>query len=156
MAAWRITGGLYVLHGEISVPFSRPVLCDSLRPHGLQHASLPCPSPIPRDSQTHVPRVGDAIQISHPLSSPSPPAFNLSQHRGLLNESVLHIRRPKYRSFSFSLSPSSEYPGLISFRISWLDLLAVQGTLKTLLQQHSSNASIVWCSAFFIVQLAHS
>ena len=73
----------------------------------------------------------------------------------LLNESVLHIRWPKYWSFSFSISPSNEYSGLISFRMDWVDLLAVQGTLKSLLQQHSSKASILWCSAFFIVQLSH-
>ena len=71
------------------------------------------------------------------------------------NESVLHIRRPKYRCFSFSISPSNEYSGLISFRMDWLDLLAVQGTLKSLLQHHSSKASIFWLSAFFIVQLSH-
>ena len=71
------------------------------------------------------------------------------------NESVLHIRRPKYWSFSFSIGPSNEYSGLISFRIDWFDLLAVQGTLKSLLQHHSSKASILWCLAFFIVQLSH-
>ena len=71
------------------------------------------------------------------------------------NESVLHIRWPKYWSFSFSINPSNEYQGLISFRMDWLDLLAVQGTLKSLLQHHSSKASILWCSAFFIVQLSH-
>ena len=71
------------------------------------------------------------------------------------NESVLHIRWPKYWSFSFSISPSNEYSGLISFRMDWLDLLAVQGTLNSLLQHHSSKASILWCSAFFIVQLSH-
>ena len=105
--------------------------------------------------QTHIHRVGDAIQPSHPLLSPSPPAFNLSQHQGLFYESVLHIRWPKYWSFSFRISPSNEYSGLISFRIEWLDLLAVQGTLKSLLQHHSSKASILWCSAFFVVQLSH-
>ena len=81
----------------------------------------------------NVHRVGDAIQPSHPLSSPSPPAFNLSQHQGLLNESVLHIRWPKYWSFSVNISPSNEYSGLISFRMHWLDLLAVQETVKSLL-----------------------
>ena len=79
------------------------------------------------------------------LSSPSPPAFNLFQHQGLSNESVLPIRWPKYWSFSFSISHSNEYSGLISFRMDWLDLLAVQGTLKSLLQHHSSKASILWC-----------
>ena len=89
------------------------------------------------------------------LSSPSPPAFNLFQHQGLSNESVLPIRWPKYWSFSFSISHSNEYSGLISFRMDWLDLLEVQGTLKSLLQHHSSKTSIFQCSAFFIVQLSH-
>ena len=107
--------------------------------------------------QAHVHRVRDAIQPSHPLSSPPPPTFNLFQHQGLFYESVLCIRWPKYWSFSFSISPSNEYSGLmISFRMDWLDLFAVQGTLKSLLQHHSSKPSILWPSAFFIVQLSHS
>ena len=106
-------------------------------------------------TETHVHRVGDAIQPSHSLLSPSPPTFNLSQHQGLLNESVLRIRWPKYWSFNFSISPSNEYSGLTFFRINWLDLLTVQGTLKSLIQHHSSKASILWCSAFFTVQLSH-
>ena len=85
-------------------------------------------------TQTHVHRVGDAIQPSHPLSSPSPSAFNLAQHQGLFHLSVLHIRWPKYWSFSFRVSPFNEYSGLISFRMDRFDLLAVQGTLKSLLQ----------------------
>ena len=105
--------------------------------------------------QTHVHRVDDAIQLSHPLSSllflpsifPSIKVFSI--------ESVLHIRWPKYWSFSFSISPSNEHPGLISFRMDWLDLLAVQGTLKSLLQCYSSKASILQHSAFFLVQLSH-
>ena len=105
-------------------------------------------------TQTHVRRVSDAIQPSHPLSSPSPPAFNLSSIRVFSSELALCIRWPKYWSFSFSTSPSNEYSGLISFRIDWLDLLAVQGTLKSLLQHHSLKASILWCSAFFMVQLS--
>ena len=106
-------------------------------------------------AQTHVHRVGDTTQPSHPLSSPSPSAFNLSQHQGLFQwVSVLHIRWPKYWSFSFNISPSNVYSGMISFRMDWLDLLAVQGTLKSLLQHYSSKASILWCSAFFIVQLS--
>ena len=104
--------------------------------------------------QTHVHHVGDNIQPSHPLSSPSP-TFNLSQHQGLCQESVLRIRWPKYWSFNFSISPSNEYSGLISFRIDWLDLFTVQGTHKSLLQHHSSKASILWHSAFFILQLSH-
>ena len=106
-------------------------------------------------TQIHIHRVGDAIQPSHPLSSPSLPALILSQHQGFSNESAFLIRWPKYWSFSFNISPSNEHPGLISFRMDWLDLLAVQGTLKSLLQHHSSKASIHWHSAFFTVQLSH-
>ena len=98
-------------------------------------------------TQIHVHRVGDTIQSSHPLLTSSPPTFNLSQHR---------IRWPKYWSFSFSISSSNEYSGLISFRMDWFDLLAVQGTLKSLLQLHSSKASILWSSALFLAQLSHS
>ena len=105
---------------------------------------------LPEFTHTHVHWIGDAIQPSHPLSSPSPPAFNLSQHQGLC------IRCPKYWSFSFSISPSNEYSELISFRMDWLDLLAVRGTVKSLLQYHSSKASILQHSAFFIVQLSHA
>ena len=103
-------------------------------------------------TQTHVHRVSDAIQPSHPLSSPSPPAPNLSSIRVFSNESTLCMRWPKYWSFSFSISPSKEHPGLISFRMDWLDLLAVQGTLKSLLQHHSSQASILQHSVFLTVQ----
>ena len=105
-------------------------------------------------AQTHVHWVSDAIQPSHPLSSPSPPAFNLSI-RVFSSESALPIRWPKYWSFSFSISPSNVHPGLISFSMDWLDLLEVQGTLKSLLQHHSSKASVLYCSAFCIVQLSH-
>ena len=115
---------------------------------------LPVHHQLPEFIQTHVHRVGDAIQPSHPLLSPSPPAFNFSQHQGFSNESAFCIRWPKYWSFSFYISPSKEIPGLIS-RMDWLDLLAVQGTLNSLLQHHSSKASILWCSAFFIVQLSY-
>ena len=96
---------------------------------------------LPKLAQAYVHRVSDAIQPSHPLSSPSPPAFNLSQHQVFSNELVLHIRWSKYWSFSFSISPSNEQPGLISFRMDWLDLLEVQGILKSLLQHHSLKAS---------------
>ena len=109
---------------------------------------------LPELTQTHVRRVSDAIQPSH-LSSPSPPAPNPSQHQSLFQASTLHMRWPKYWSFSFNISPSNEYPRLISFRMDWLDLLAVQGTLKSLLQHHSSKASILQCSAFFTVHLSH-
>ena len=106
-------------------------------------------------TQTHVHRVGDAIQQSQPLSSPSPPAPIPPIIRVFSNESTLRMRWPKYWSFSFSISPSNEHPGLISFRMDWLDFLAVQGTLKSLLQHHSSKASVLWCSTFFTVQLSH-
>ena len=114
---------------------------------------------LPELAQTHVHWVGDAIQPSHPLPSPCPPAFSLSQHPSIMvfsSESALCIRWSKDWSFSFSISPSTEYSGLISFRIHWLDLLAVQETPKRFLQQHSSKASVLQRSAFFIVQLSHS
>ena len=129
--------------------FSHSVVSHSLQPHGLQHARLPCPLPILGLTQTHVHWVGDNIKPSHPLSSPSPSI--LSSIRVFSNESVLHIRLRKYWSFSYSIRPSNEHPGLISFSMDWLDLLAVQGTLKSLLQHHSSKASILQHSAFFIV-----
>ena len=99
--------------------------------------------------------VSDAIQPSHPLSSSSTPAFNLSQHQGLFQSVVLHVRGPKYWSLSFNISPSNEHPGLVSFRMDWLDLFAVQGTLKSLLQHHSSKALVLQFSTFFMVQLSH-
>ena len=104
---------------------------------------------LPEHAQTHVHWVHDAIQLSHPLLSPSPPVINLSQHQGLF-QSAFHIRWPKYWSFSFNISPSNEHPGLISFRMDWMDLLTVQGTLRSLLQHHSSKASILLHSAFFL------
>ena len=116
---------------------------------------LPVHHQLLESTQTQVHRVADAIQPSHPLSSPSPPAPNLPSIRVFSNESALPTRWPKYWSFSFNISPYNEHPGLISFRMDWLDLLAVQGTFKSLLQHHSSRASILWCSAFFIVQLSH-
>ena len=107
-------------------------------------------------TQTCVHCFSEAIQPSHPLSSPN---YNLSQHQHLFQNilliSVLHIRWPKYWSFSFNIRSSNEYSGLISFRVDWLGLLAVQGTLKSLLQHHSSKASFLQCSVFFIVQLSH-
>ena len=116
---------------------------------------LPVYQQLPEFTQTQVHCVGDAIQPSHPLPSPSPPASNPSGIRVFYNESTLCMRWPKYWSFSFSIIPSKEIPGLVSFRMDWLDLLAVQGTLKSLLQHHSSKASILQCSAFFTVQLSH-
>ena len=124
-----------------SIHFSRSVVAHSLQPHRLQHARPPCLSPLPEFTQTHVHWVGDAIEPSHLLSSPSPPVFNLSQHQGYF-QWVSSSHQPKYCSFSFSISPSNEYPGLISFWTDWFDLLAVQGTLKTLLQHHSLKTSI--------------
>ena len=116
---------------------------------------LPVHHQLPDFTQTHVHRVGDAIQPSHPLSSPSPPAPNPSQHQSLFQlVNCLH-QVAKVLKFIFSISPSKEHPGLVSFRMDWLDLLAVQGTLKSLLQHHSSKASILRRSAFFIVQLSH-
>ena len=105
--------------------------------------------------ESHVHRISDAIQPSHPVSSPSPPAFDLSQHWCLFHWVGSSHQVAKYWSFSFSISPSNEYSGLISFRMDWLDLLAVQGTLKSLLRHHNSKALILQCSAFFTVQLSH-
>ena len=133
-----------------SVAQSCPTLYDS-----VNHSTpgLPVHHQLPGFTQTHVHRVGDAIQPSHSLSSlllllPIPPSI-----RVFSNESALCMKWPKYWSFSFSISPSNEHLGLISFRMDWLDLLVVQGTLKSLLQHHSSKASILRCSAFFTVQL---
>ena len=128
-----------------------PTLLD---PMDCSTPGLPVHCQFPEFTLTHVLWV-NAIQPSHPLSSPSPPAFNLSCIRVFSNESVLCIRWPKYWSFSFSINPSNEYSGLISFSMDWLDLLAVQGTLKSLLQHHNSKASILRHSAFFIVQHLH-
>ena len=116
---------------------------------------LPVHHQLTEFTQTHVHRVGDAIQPSHPLLSPSLPAPNPSQHPSLFQWSTLCMRWPKYWSFSVNIIPSKENPGLISFRMDWLDLLAVQGTLKSLPQHHSSKASILWRSALFTVQLSH-
>ena len=102
---------------------------------------------LPEPTQTHVHLVGDAIQPSHPLSSPSPPALKFPSIRVFSNESALCMWWPKYWSFSFSICPSSEYSGLISFRMDWFDLLIVQGTHKSLLQYHSGKASILQLSA---------
>ena len=114
--------------------------------------SFPVHHQLPELAQTHVHRVSDAIQPSHSLLSPSPPAPNPSQYQSLFQLVNSLNEVAKHWSFSFSISPSSEHPGLISFRMDWVDLLVVQGTLKSLLQHHSSKASILQCSAFFIVQ----
>ena len=142
-------------HG-LSVQFSRLVVSDSFRPHGLQHARWPCPSPTPGACSNSCP----SSQWCHPdhliLCYPFlllPSIF--PRIRVFPNESVLHIRWPLYWNFSFSISPSNEYSGLISFRMDWLDLLAIQGALKSLLQHHSSKASIHQHSAFFVDQLSY-
>ena len=140
-----------IIWGFSSVAQSCPTLCN---PMNRSTPGLPVHHQLPESTQTHVHWVNDAIQPSHPLSSPSPPALNLSQHQGLSSESALRIRWPKYWSFNFNISPSNEHLGLISFRMDWLDLPAVQGTLKYLFQHHSSKALILLCSAFFIVQLS--
>ena len=132
-----------------SVAQSCPTFCD---PMNRSTPGLPVHHHLPEFTQTHVHQVSDAIQPSHPLFllPPIPPSI-----RVFSNESTLRIRWPKYWSFSFSIIPSKEHPGLISCRMDWLDLLAVQRTLKSLLQHHSSKASILRRSAFFTVQLSH-
>ena len=130
-------------------------MSDSLQPHEPQHAKPPCPSPTPGVHSDSRP----LSQWCHPAISSSIIPFSsclqsFPSSGFFSNESVLHIRWPKYWSFSFSISPSKEIRGLISFRMDWLDLLAVQGTLKSLLQHHSSKASILWQSPFFTVQLS--
>ena len=151
------TNFLYVILFFISVQFSSaaqscPTHCD---PMNCRTPGLPVHHQLPEFTQTHVHWVSDAIQPPHPLLSPSPPAPNPSQHQSLSNESTLLMRWPKYWSFSFSIIPCKEIPGLISYRMDWLDIFAVQGTLKSLLQHHSSKASILQHSAFFTVQLSH-
>ena len=118
--------------------------------HWLQHARPPCPSPSPEVFKVHVNCISDVIQLSHPLTPSSPSALNLSQHQGFFYESVVCIRWPKSWSFNFSISPSSEYSGLISLKIDWFEILAVQGTLKSL-QHHSSKASLLQRSAFLFI-----
>ena len=140
------------IHYCCSFTQSCPTLCS---PMDCSMPGLPVLYHLPELAETHVHWVSDAIQPSRLLSSPSPASIFLSI-KVFSNESVLSIRWPKYWSFSFSISPSSEYSGLISFRIDWFVLLVVQGTLKSLLQHHNSKASTLQCSAFFIVQLSHS
>ena len=136
-----------------SVQFSCSVLSNSLQPYGLQHTRLPCPTnswSLLNSCPSHrwyQPTISSCRPLLPPSIFPSLRVF--------FNESVPLIRWPKYWSFSFSISPSNEHPELISFRMNWLGLLAVQGTLKSLLQHHSSKASILQCSAFFMVQLSH-
>ena len=139
-----------------SVQFSRSVMSDSLQPHESQHARPPCPSPTPR-VHSRLMSIESVMTSSHLilccpllLLPPIPPSI-----RVFPNESTLRMRQSKYWNFTFSISPSNEYSGLFSFRMNWLDLLAVQGTLKSILQHHSLKASILQHSAFFIVQLSH-
>ena len=128
---------------------------NSLRPMDCSMADFPVHHQLLEPAQTYIHRVSDVIQPSHPLSSSSPPAFNLSQHPGLFQGvSSLH-QVAKVWNFTFSVSPSSEYSGLISFRMDWFHLLTVQGALKSLLQHWSSKASVLRLSAFFMVQLSH-
>ena len=142
----------------LSVQFSHSVMSDSVWPRRLQHAKLPCPLPTlraysnscPSSRWCHMPSSHLILCCPLFLLFPIPPSI-----RVFSNESNLWMRWPKYWSFSFSIIPSREIPGLISFRMNWLDLLAFQGTLKSLLQHHSSNALILWRSAFFTVQLSH-
>ena len=135
-----------------SVTQSRPNLC---KPSDYSTPGLPVHHQLPEFTQTHVHWVSDAIQPSHPLSSPSFLPSIFPSIRVFSNESVLRIRWPKCWSFSFNITPSNEYSGLIFFRMDWLDHLAVHGTLKSFLQHHSSKASILRHSAFCIVQLSH-
>jgi len=150
----------YFFYHASSVQFSHSVVSDSLQPHELQHArnrSMPG-FPITNSQSPPKPVFIELVKPSNHLILCCPllllpPIF--PSIRVFSNESALHIRWPKYWSFSFNIRPSSERPGLISFRMDWLDLLAVQGTLKSLLQHHSSKASILRRSAFFTVQLSH-
>ena len=146
---------LWVEAYSLSVQFSRSVVSDSLRPHGLQHTRPPCPSPAPGVCSNSRP----LSRWCHPIISSSVVPFSSHlqsfQHQSLFQWDSYSHQGPKYWSFSFSISPSNEHPGLISFRMDWLDLPVVLGTLKSLLQHHSSKASVLQRSAFFLVQLSH-
>ena len=138
----------------MSGQFSHSVTSDLLQPHGLQHTRLPCPSPTPGVYSNSCPSVmmpSNHLILYRPLLLP--PSISPSI-RVFPNEPVLHIRWPKYWSFSFCISPSNEYSGLISFRMDWFHLLAIQGTLKSLFQHHSSKASILQRAAFFMVRFS--
>ena len=129
-----------------------PTLCD---PMNRSMPGLPIHHQLPESTQTHVHWVGDAIQPSHPVVPFSSCLQSFLASGSFQMSQLFESRWPKYWSFSFNISPSSKHPGLISFRMDWLDLLAVQGMLKSLLQHHSSKASILRCSGFFMVQLSH-
>ena len=137
------------------VQFSHSVMSKICDPMACSMPGLPVHHQLLEYTQTHVHWVSDAIQPSHRLSCPFPPAFSLPSIRVFLNGSVLRIRWPTYWSFSLSLSPFNEYSGLISFRMYSLGLFAMQGTPRSLHQHHNSKASILWCSAFLMVQLSH-
>ena len=150
---WVFSLGIFFwkMHSYWLVQFSHSVVSDSLQPHGSQHTRPPCPSPTPKFMSIESVMPSNHLILCCPLLllPPIPPNIRV------FSKSTLCMRWPKYWSFSFSISPFNEHPGLISFSMDWLDLLAVQGTLKSLLQHHSSKAWILWCSAFFIVQLPH-
>ena len=135
-----------------SIAKSCPILCD---PMDCSMSGFPVLYYLPEFAQIHVHWVGDAIHPSHPLLSPSPPAFSLFQHHGLFQWVSFSHQAPEYWSISFSITSSNEYLGLISFRIDWFDLLAVQGTVTSLFQHYNSGASVLWCSACFMVQLSY-
>ena len=150
----ELSGKPIHLYQFSSVQFSCSIVSDTLQPHGLQHARLHCPSPTPRAYSNSRP----SSQWCHPTISSSVTPFSCLQSfpaSGSFHWVSSSHQVAKVLEFSFSISPSNEYSGLISFRIDCLDLLAIHGTLKSLLQQHSLKASILWCSAFFIVQLSH-
>ena len=131
-------------------------LCSTLcNPKNRSTPGLPVHHQLPESTQTHVHRVGNTIQPSHSLSSLSPPALSLSQHQGLLQWVGSSHQGLKYWSFSFSITPSNDYSGFISIRMDWFGLLALRGTLNSLLQHHSLKASILWHSPFFMVQLSY-
>ena len=142
----------WVSQSVSSVTQSCPTLCN---PMDCSTPGLPVHHQLPEFTQTQVHRVSDAIQPSHPLPSPSPPALNLSQHQGLFQWVSSSHQVAKVLEFQFQHQSFHWTLRTDSFRMDWLDLLAVTGTLKSLLQHHSSKASILWCSAFFIVQLSH-
>ena len=135
--------------------FSHPAMSDLCDPMDCSTLGLSVPHHLLKFAQVHVHCISDAIQPSYPLMPSSPSALNLSQHQELFQwVSCLH-QITKYGNFSFSISPSNKYSGWISFKIDWVDLLSVQGTLRSLLWHHSLKTSILWCSAFFMVQLSH-
>ena len=146
---------IIINHIKYSVQFSHSVVSNSLRPHESQHTRPPCPLPTPGGHPNPCPLSQGCHPTTHPLPSPSLLPSIFPSVRVFSNEPALLIRWPKYWSFSFNISPSNEYSGLSSFTMDWFDLLAVQGTLKNLIQHHSSKASILQRSAFFIVQLSH-